>query len=276
MKNVLSKKSLVTATVATALLTLFAAAPAQATPAANCAVSASFIGSCLLQPGDTVTGFLKAGNGGPGGAGGNGGSSFTGGFVGGTGGVGAEGGAGAKIPFSYTNTSGSVITLNFSVGSNGAPGPFGFDGINGTIGSPDGTNASNGAPGADGTSTVLEGLNSVALFTANPGTGGTAGTGGTGASTSTNGTDGVNGVAGTAGSGSTVATTSSELPFASITFAGIPVVDPTPTPTPTLAPTLAETGLNYQLESGTGILMGTLIALGSLALILRRRMAPRR
>ncbi len=275
MKNVFSKKTLVSVTVATAMLTLFSSAPAQAIPAANCAVTASINGTCFLQPGDTVAGFLKAANGGPGGAGGNGGSSFSGGFVGGTGGAGAEGGAGAKIPFSYTNTSGSVMTLNFVVGFDGAPGPFGNHGINGVpAGQNDGTDGGNGAPGADGTATVLEGLNSAALFTANPGTAGTGGTGGTGATGSADGTNGVNGVAGTAGSGSTVATTSSELPFASITFIGIPVVESTPTPAP--APVLAETGLNYQMESGTGILMGTLFALGSLALVLRRRLAAKK
>jgi hypothetical protein len=267
---VISKKSLAAVTLSVSLVSVFSAVPAQARPAEDCIVSLSFDGSCLLQPGMTITGVLKAGNGGPGGFGGNGGNAFTGGFLGGLGGVGGVGGAGAKIPYTYTNTSGSTMTLTFAIGVNGAPGVVGVDGANGVSEIVSyGLDGIAGSAGGSGVSTFVE-SNSVALFLANQGTGGEGGTGGTGG-TDTNGVNGISGAVGTAGADSSLDTTWLEDPFASIVFVGVPSVDPVPDP----APTLAVTGQNPQQDLGTGILAGLLLALGASGLVLRRRMGAK-
>jgi hypothetical protein len=271
MNEVFSKKSLAAITLASAAVSLFAAVPAHAIPESDCVVSASFDGYCLVQPGITVTGVLKGGNGGPGGFGGNGGNAFSGGFLGGLGGAGGIGGAGAKVPFIYTNTSGSAVTLHFAIGLNGAPGTAGIDGISGTPITPYGTDGSSGSSAANGTLTLLE-ENSVPLVIANPGTGGEGGTGGTGATTTENGVFGIAGGPGTAGDDSTLDTAWFEAPFASIVFVGIPSVDPVPDPTPTLA----VTGQNAQQEGALGFLMGTLFALGAAGLVARRRIAAKK
>ncbi len=265
---VASKKSLAALAFGAALVSAFVAVPAHATPASNCAVSASFTGYCLLQPGDTITGVLKAGNGGAGGIGGAGGDAYLRVHLGAMMGFGGAGGAGAKIPYSYTNSSGAVMTINFAVGSNGTAGTNGTAGSVGTIGSQNGTNGSNATDGTDGTATLLEDVNSVALFTANPGTKGTGGTGGTGATTSADGVAGVNGTPGTAGAGSSISTTGNEQPFASIVTVGAASV--------VNHPTLAATGSNGQETLNVGLVGGLMIALGTSVLFIRRRMFLRK
>lgn len=96
-------------------------------------------GSCTVLSGETVVFVVKAANGGRGGSGGPGGAGGTGwtgsaivaGGAGGAGGSGGAGGAGAKVTGTYTNTSGSTVSLNLTVlssGSAGADGPAGADG----------------------------------------------------------------------------------------------------------------------------------------------------
>lgn len=258
MSRSFSKKSIATVALGIAGLSLFAASPAQATPALDCAVSASFTGYCVVQPGLTVTGELKGGNGGPGGVGGAG--HGMGSDAGGLGGQGGVGGAGAQLSFSYTNTTSAPVTIQFVVGSNGTPGTAGIDSVvAGQPGLP-------GGDGTDGTATVIEDSNSTALFTANFGTAGIGGLGGLPADAFGPGADGNPGTAGTDGSGSTVSTTWLVAPFASITFVGVPAVDPEPT-----APTLASTGVDEQQVIGFGALGAMFVAIGSLAVVARRR-----
>jgi hypothetical protein len=268
MTAVISKKSLVVLTLSTAMVSIFAAVPAQASPAANCDVSASFDGYCVLQPGATISGELKAGNGGAGGVGGRGGNYYGGG-VGGTGGTGGVGGAGAKIPYSYTNTSGTAIALHFAIGVNGIPGLAGSDGVDGLPFSPSGLNGQFGLPGGTGSVTLLEN-NSVPLYVANAGTGGQAGTGGLAGGEAVPGVNGTNGDAGVNGTASTLSTTWLEVPFASIISVAVPTVTPEP------APELAVTGAHDQNILGTGLLMATLLTLGSALLVLRRRIASKK
>jgi hypothetical protein len=158
------------------------------------------------------------------------------------------------------------MTIHFAVGTNGTAGANGTAGFAGTISSQNGTNGSNALDGTDGTATIIEDSNSVALFTANPGTKGTAGTGGTGATTSADGVPGVRGTTGTAGAGSSIATTGNEQPFASILTVG--VAAPTTTPTPALA----ATGQNGQDTLTVGLVGSWMIAMGiSVLYILRRK-----
>jgi hypothetical protein len=261
----ISKKSIGALAFGVALISSSVAVPAQATPALDCVVSSSFDGFCLLQPGATITGELKAGNGGAGGIGGAGGDAYLRVHGGGMMGFGGNGGVGAKIPYSYTNTSGTVMTIHFAVGTNGTAGANGTAGSVGTISSQNGTNGSNALDGTDGTATIIEDSNSIALFTANPGTKGTGGTGGTGATTSADGVPGVRGTAGTAGAGSSITTTGNEQPFSSILTVG--VAAPT-TPTPTLA----ATGQNGQDTLTVGLVGSLMIAMGiSVLYILRRK-----
>lgn len=160
--------------VISALCFLGDAPPAFAAPAPTCAAAIYSSGSnyCSLSAGQTITFVLKAGNGGRGGDGGMGGmglSSGAPGGIGGAGGTGGSGGSGAKTSFTYTNTTGSTITLRFNIGVDGSAGT---NGLTGGLATPGG----NGGNGGDGTETaVLEGLTPIAQTS--PGLGGFGGTG---------------------------------------------------------------------------------------------------
>lgn len=254
------RKASFVAALGLTLLSIWGATSAQAIPASDCAVTPSFSGYCVVQPGITISGQLKAGNGGPGGAGGTGGNAFSGGFLGGAGGVGGVGGAGAKIDYSYTNTFGSAVTLNFYVGSNGAAGAPGSIGTDGLIASPDGGNGGDGFDGAGGSNTYIENPNLIAIFKAGGAGGGQHGTGGTGATSTDNGVAGTNGAAGFNAAHSTLPTTWTETPFASIEFVGIS----------TAPEELPATGMRAEALVSGALLSGYLIAGGTAVLIARR------
>lgn len=222
--------------VISALCFLGDAPPAFAAPAPTCAAAIYSSGSnyCSLSAGQTITFVLKAGNGGRGGDGGMGGmglSSGAPGGIGGAGGTGGSGGSGAKTSFTYTNTTGSTITLRFNIGVDGSAGT---NGLTGGLATPGG----NGGNGGDGTETaVLEGLTPIAQTS--PGLGGFGGTGGSPGTAGTsiggfmfiNGTPGaagVNGSSGADGTGGTLSTSVAESPNAEITLVSSAPVSTTP------------------------------------------------
>lgn len=180
---------------------------------------------CEVAPGETVQFLVVGGDGGAGGIGGSGAdgcpaSDNSPGGTGGVGGLGGLGGAGAAVQGSYTNTTGSTVTLEVVAGTHGADGlmgsisvafclglavvaPAAFDGNDGG----DGTAGSMGQDGGDSGIYVVVPHNApVPLVVARGGNGGTGGAGGTGgqggrvggaqANNGFNGFDGVDGADG--------------------------------------------------------------------------------
>ena len=177
--------------------------------------------SCTVAAGETVAFTVVSGaggSGGVGGAGGNGGIGYqctpANGGVGEGGGIGGLGGAGLLVSGTYTNATGSAVTLDVLVGANGANGAVGGPGsagANGTFLSQTGGNGTDGTDGSDGQDGAASGIavsGGSTIVTAGgglKGTKGLKGTGGTGGAPSpgctagTNGTRGANGTAGTLG-----------------------------------------------------------------------------
>lgn len=122
---------------------------AQATPVSPC-LGQTFTadGACTVESGETIAFTVQ------GAAGGDGGDAYGGSDFGGAGGL------GARVTGSYTNTSGSVVTLDVYVG---IPGMAGADG---TELNPDGLNGSDGS----GSAIVID---STPIVAAGGGDGGT-------------------------------------------------------------------------------------------------------
>jgi LPXTG-motif cell wall-anchored protein len=132
--------------------------------------------------------------------------SVPGGF-GGIGGVGGQGGVGGAVSGSYTNDSGSPMTLALAAGSNGEDGVAGFAGEDAigpaavSFDGDPGLDGDAGTNGADGGNSYI--INPSVIAAAGGGTGGQGGQGGTGgqggSASGTPGADGVDGLNGADG-----------------------------------------------------------------------------
>lgn len=137
------------------------------TPVGSCAgLSFSENGSCTVAPGETVQFLVVSGSGGNGGRGGDGGDAYvatdqsitpatTPSWEGTEGGPGGVGGRGYMATGSYTNDTGSVVTLYAQVGANGANGEPGAHGFIGTSNYPNGGDGQDGFPGFHGQSSAI-------------------------------------------------------------------------------------------------------------------------
>lgn len=172
----------------------FAAHVSAANVKGTCADVGSFSvsGSCTVLDGETVDFVIVGGTGGNGGAGGDGGAGGAGwedtysvpGSSGGSGGPGGTGGLGAKVTGSYSNSTGSTVTLTLTVGAHGDDGANGNPGAAGTdatgpgfVSGGSGTPGEDGAPGKDGADSMIE-IGAVTVVKAGGGTAGLGGGGG--------------------------------------------------------------------------------------------------
>jgi hypothetical protein len=256
------RRTVVGLAVGVCLSALAAAPPSHAglVPASPCS-DATFTssGSCTLEAGESITFVVKGGNGGVGGQGGAGGTggmytqvipfplTYYGG-AGGAGGAGGLGGPGAKVTGTYTNTTGSIVTLNVVVGTDGAAGATGTVGAPGGVAPNGGGAGGAGLPGQDGgASSIAEsGSSSPFVVSAGGGSGGPGGGGGDGGNPASMGGNGTPGNPGTDNSGVgaagavlpsplppgwSLATTSiAEAPFVTFGTAFAPPAPPQPQP----------------------------------------------
>lgn len=249
----------------------------------TCASTGAFSssGTCTVLPGETISFTIKGGNGGPGGNGGQGGKggdsfnyydgndmvppSICKGEPASVGATGGLGGAGAKVSGSYTNNSGSTVTLTVTVGANGTAGANGTNGAagaNSVSSAPgnDGQPGTNGVDGLAGTATQI--VSGTVIAAAGGGSGGMGGQGSFGgagglfspacqASATPSAPPpppaAADGSAGTVtpwplpSGWSTPSTTSSESPALTVTGNGVSVIITTTTSSPTTTTTSGKT-----------------------------------
>lgn len=229
--------------------------------------------SCSIAPGETIVITVKGANGGSGGAGGNGGAGGTYylgavGGAGGLGGAGGTGGVGAKVRYTFTNNTESIINCTYVVignGINGTPGNAGVAGSNGTDFVPPPTDGAPGQPGTSGGDPVS--IGGVVCDAPGPilvaasgtgGAGGLGGAGGTGGGPTTPGSNGANGDPGDPG------VNGAETPAPGVTYLSTTLAE---APFVQFSSQLPPTGAS----NGAPALIGLGLVGGGIALLVTRR-----